>query len=69
MQEDEQSEAEGRDGPVAIVRKVSEVVYPGCEPVIVRTTRLDGHGSQQERRVRAGLRRLAREGRSTGLIG
>ena len=68
MQEDEQSESEGRDGPVAI-RNVSEVVYPGCEPVIVRTTRLDGPGSKRERRVRAGLRRLAREGRTTGLIG
>jgi hypothetical protein len=44
-------------------RDVSLSHYPGREPVTVRTTELEGRGPSREERIRAGLRRLAREGR------
>ncbi len=70
MHKDEQTEAaKDCDGIAVTIRNISEVVYPGCEPVVVRTTRLAGPDPERERRVRTGLRRLAREGRSAGLIG
>ena len=64
VHEDEQvqSDDEDLDGEVVALRNVSEVVYPGRPPVVVRTTYLPS-GSHPERRVRAGMRRLAREGR------
>jgi hypothetical protein len=37
--------------------------YPGRVPVTVRTTELDGEEPSREERLRAGLRRLAQEGR------
>ena len=64
MHEDEQAEFddEDLDGETVALRNVSEVVYPGRDPVVVRTTYLPS-GSDPERRVRAGMHRLAREGR------
>ena len=64
VHEDEQAEsdADDLDGEAVALRNVSEVVYPGRDPVVVRTTYLPS-GSHPERRVRAGMRRLAREGR------
>ena len=65
MHKDEQTEAaKDHDGTAATIRDVSEVVNPGREPVVVRTTRLAGPDPERERRVRAGLRRLPHEGRS-----
>jgi hypothetical protein len=62
VHEDEQAEPDGEDLDAVALRNVSEVVYPGRDPVVVRTTYLPS-GSDPERRVRAGMRRLAREGR------
>ena len=64
VHEDEQAESDGEDldGEAVALRNVSEVVYPGRDPVVVRTTYLPS-GSDPERRVRAGMQRLAREGR------
>jgi hypothetical protein len=69
MHEDEETPAgeEDQDDTVAI-RNVTESIYPGREPVIVRTTRLYGPPGR-ETRIRAGLRRMAREGRTTSLTG
>ena len=44
-------------------REVSLSHYPGRDPVTVRTTELEGQDAGREERIRAGLRRLAREGR------
>ena len=64
VHEDEQAEFDGEDldGEAVALRNVSEVVYPGRDPVVVRTTYLPS-GSDPERRVRAGMQRPAREGR------
>ncbi len=54
----------GKDeGDLLDDREVSLSSYPGREPVTVRTTRLDGEEPTREERIRAGLQRLAREGR------
>lgn len=37
--------------------------YPGADPVTFMTTRLPGAEPTREERIRAGLRRLAHEGR------
>ena len=37
--------------------------YPGADPVTFMTTRLPGAESTRDERIRAGLRRLAHEGR------
>jgi hypothetical protein len=55
--------AEADEDEVSLGREVSVSRYPGCAPVTVRTTRLDGEESSREERVLTGLRRLAREGR------
>ncbi len=47
------------------VRNASEFLYAGRPAVIVRTTHLQG--SDAERHLRSGLRRLMREGRVAGL--
>ena len=47
----------------SLEREVSVQRYPGCDPVTVRTTRLDGEEPGREARIWAGLRRMAREGR------
>jgi hypothetical protein len=70
MHQDEETEAgdeDREDGGVAI-RNVTESIYPGRDPVIVRTTHLHGPPGR-ETRIRAGLRRMAREGRTTSLTG
>jgi hypothetical protein len=46
-------------------REVTLFRYPGREPVIVRTVQLQGEEPSREERIRAGLRRLALEGRIT----
>jgi hypothetical protein len=37
--------------------------YPGADPVTFMTTRLPGEEPTRDERIRAGLRRLAHEGR------
>jgi hypothetical protein len=56
-------EVEADEDEVSLERVVSVSRYPGCDPVTVRTTRLSGEESSREERIRAGLRRLAQEGR------
>jgi hypothetical protein len=51
------------DGDLLEEREVSLSSYPGREPVTVRTTHLDGEEPTREERIRAGLQRMAREGR------
>lgn len=46
-------------------REVSASRHPGREPVTVRTTCLSGEKPTREERMRAGLHRLALEGRIT----
>ncbi len=67
MHKDEQAEPGAWDG--VAIRNVSESTYPGRPAVIVRTTRLPGPDPDRERRVRAGIRRTAREGGTVGLTG
>jgi hypothetical protein len=55
--------AEVDDDEVSLEREVSVSHYPGCDPVTVRTTRLDGEERGRDERMLAGLRRLAQEGR------
>jgi hypothetical protein len=43
--------------------KVSLFRYPGRDPVAFMTTRLPGQEPTRDQRIRAGLRRLAHEGR------
>jgi hypothetical protein len=59
----EAATAETDDVDLTEGREVSLSTYPGREPVTVRTTHLDGEEPTREERIRAGLRRLAREGR------
>jgi hypothetical protein len=58
-----ESPAEADEGEDSLTREVSLSRYPGRDPVTVRTTRLDGEEPSREERIRAGLRRLAEEGR------
>jgi hypothetical protein len=46
-------------------REVSLSRYPGRDPVTVRTTDVPGEEPTREERIRAGLQRMAREGRLT----
>jgi hypothetical protein len=46
-------------------REVSVFRYPGREPVIVRTVKLQGDEPSREERIRARLHRVALEGRIT----
>jgi hypothetical protein len=55
------AETDGDDDPLE--REVSVSRYRGCEAVTVRTTRLPGEEPSREERIRAGLRRMALEGR------
>ena len=48
---------------VVHTRKREIFRYPGADPVTFMTTRLPGAESTREERIRAGLRRLAHEGR------
>ena len=67
MTQDEQARGDEQDGEVdgLALRNVSWSTYAGRPAVVVRTTHLQG--SDGERRMRGGLRRLAREGRLDGL--
>ncbi len=67
MQEDEGhgGDETGRNLDEFAMRNVSEFLYAGRPAVTVRTTHLQG--SDEERHVRRGLRRLSREGRAPGL--
>jgi hypothetical protein len=58
-----QSPAEGKEDEPPLDRKVTVFRYHGREPVIVRTVKLTGEEPSREDRIRAGLRRLAQEGR------
>lgn len=66
--EDREDDGEDREDDCVAIRNVTESIYPGRDPVIVRTTRLYGP-PDRETRIRAGLRRMAREGRATSLTG
>jgi hypothetical protein len=59
-----ETRAEADDDP-SLDREVSVSRYPGRDPVTVRTTRVPGEEPSREERIRAGLRRLAAEGRIT----
>jgi len=63
--EDNGGDEPGQDLDEFAVRNVSEFLYAGRPAVIVRTTHLQG--SDEERHLRSGLRRLMREGRTAGL--
>ena len=69
MQQDEDNEAAEDSEGEAVIRNVSEVDFPGRPPVIVRTTHVGGDDPERVERVRAGLRRLAREGKTSRLRG
>ena len=58
-----QSPAGAKEDEEPLDRKVTVFRYHGREPVIVRTAQLPGGEPSRDERVRAGLRRLAREGR------
>jgi hypothetical protein len=60
---DSRAETDGDDVPLE--REVSVSRYRDCEAVTVRTTRLPGEEPSREERIRAGLRRMALEGRIT----
>ena len=49
-------------GEDSLEREVSVSRYPGCDPVTVRTTHLDGEEPSREEQTRSGLRRMAQEG-------
>jgi hypothetical protein len=57
------SPAETETGEDSLQREVSLLRYPGRKPVTVRTAHLDGEEPSREERIRAGIQRLAREGR------
>jgi hypothetical protein len=59
-----QSPAEAPEDEEPLDRKVSVFRYRDREPVIVRTAQLSGGEPSREDRIRAGLRRLALEGRA-----
>ncbi len=58
-----ESRAETDGDGVSLEREVSVSHYPGRDPVTVRTTRVPGEEPSREKRIRAGLRRFAHEGR------
>jgi hypothetical protein len=60
-----ESPAETDEDELWFEREESVSRYPGCDPVTVRTTRVPGEEPTREERIRAGLRRLAHEGRIT----
>jgi hypothetical protein len=60
-----ETQAEADEGEVSLQREVSVLRYPGRDPVTVRTTEVPGEEPSSEVRMRAGLRRLAAEGRIT----
>ena len=61
------SQAEERakmdDEDATLARKLSVSRYPGRDPVTVRTTQVPGEEPSSEKRMLAGMRRLAQEGR------
>jgi hypothetical protein len=54
--------AEIEEDEISVAQEVSVSRYPGRDTVMVRTTELPGEEPSREERIRAGLRRLAREG-------
>ena len=58
-------ETEADENEDSLEREVSVSHYPGRDPVTVRTTRLNGDEPSRDKRIRAGLRRMLREGRVT----
>ena len=58
------SETVAEDDDLALDREVSVSHYADRDPVMVRTTHLDGEEPSREARILSGLRRLAREGRA-----
>jgi hypothetical protein len=58
-------EMEADENEDSLEREVSVSHYPGRDPVTVRTTRLNGDEPSRDKRIRAGLRRMLREGRVT----
>jgi hypothetical protein len=60
---DVKTRAETDEDDVVNDRARSLSRYPGRVPVTVRTTELEGEEPSREERLRAGLRRLAQEGR------
>jgi hypothetical protein len=59
-------ETRGRTSHHAVVlppRKAGLFRYPGRDPVAFMTTELPGSAPTRDQRIRAGLRRLAHEGR------
>jgi hypothetical protein len=64
MSKDE-SGSEADDREILFARRVHVFRPHGREPVTFMTTRLPGEEPTREERVRAGLRRLAYEGRPT----
>ena len=60
-----ESPAEDNEPEVSVDREVAVFRYAGRAPVIVRTAHLPGEEPSREERIRAGLKRLATEGRVT----
>ena len=60
-----QSPAGAKEDEEPVDRKVTVFRYHGRDPVIVRTAHLSGGEPSREDRIRAGLRRLALEGRAS----
>ena len=60
-----ESPAESTDDEAPLDREITVFRYPGRAPVIVRTAQLQGEEPSREQRIRAGLQRLALEGRIT----
>jgi hypothetical protein len=56
--------AQADEDDLSLEREVSVSRYPGREPVTVRTTRVRGEAPSREERMRVGLKRLLREGRT-----
>jgi hypothetical protein len=58
-------ETRGRTSDHAVIppRKAGLFRYPGRDPVAFMTTELPGSAPTRDQRIRAGLRRLAHEGR------
>ena len=54
--------AETDEDEVLLERKVSMSRNPGCDPVRVRTTEVEGEELSREESISAGLRRLAAQG-------
>jgi len=59
-----QSPAGATEDDPPLDRQVTVFRYHGREPVIVRTVHVPGDEPSREERIRAGLGRLTREGRS-----